>query len=471
MKIRIDIDSLLDEIAPSIVSRGERYHHDGRVTILDAVPHRVLARVEGTEPYITRLFIDRDGHVDGDCSCPAYENYGPCKHMVAVGLTILKTGLQPDPEIARTRARIRTHLKSLDVDTLVGIVLDCALTDPELYRRLDLTALPGDESDDDAFTRLARAIDAALPDVEDDGWLDADMAEGWTLSIDPILTALLTMIETGRAELARRLIDHIRAAACRLIIGMDGDNTPVIELFSRLDQLHLAACRAAPPPPVTLAERLFARDIIAPEEIGSRTIADYTDLLGPEGLASWRRLVVDAWAAEPVIAPRPDSGTFPEVSARRLALARIMDQIAEADGDVEARIAIRARTLTSPADYRKLVEFCLEADRPDAARHWLDEGIWLFEGRKQLVRDLIILKTRLETPAKAPSPPADAEIRARTDRIEALIATGGRPAYEQACQLLKQLAALRSPAAHATHLDEIRRRYRSRRVLMSLLDA
>ena len=470
MKTRIDINSLLDEIAPSIVSRGQRYHHEGRVTILDADPNRVLARVEGTEPYITRLFIDRHGHVDGDCSCPAYENYGPCKHMVAVGLTILKTGLQPDPEIARTQARIRNHLRGVDVETLIGMVLDRALTDPDFYRRLDLAALPDDESDDDAFRRLARAIGAALPEVEEDGWVDADMAEVWILSIDPIVTALPTMIETGRAELAQRLIDHIRAAACRLIVCIDGDNTPMIGLFSRLDPLYLAACRAAPPAPVTLAERLLARDIMAPEEIGSSMIADYADLLGPEGIATWRRLVVDAWAAEPVIAPRPDSGTLPEVPARRLALARIMDQIAEADGDVGARIAIRASTLVSPADYRKLVEFCLEVARPDAARHWLDEGIWLFEGRKHLVRDLIVFKTRLEKPAKAPSPPVDTKIQARTDRIEALIATGGRPAYEQACQLLKQLAPLRNPADHAAHLDEIRRRYRSRRVLMSLLD-
>ncbi|WP_372025198.1 SWIM zinc finger family protein [Tistrella mobilis] len=246
MKIRIDIDSLLDEIAPSIVSRGERYHHDSRVTTLDADPHRVLARVEGTEPYITRLFIDRDGHVDGDCSCPAYENYGPCKHMVAVGLTILKTGLQPDPEIVRARARIRTHLKSLDADTLVGIVLDCALTDPELYRRLDLAALPDDESDDDAFTRLAKVIDAALPDVEEDGWVDADMAEGWTLSIDPILTALQTMTETGRAELARAAACHAGGVAFRARYHRTGRDRQPYDRGLRRSPWTRRPCELAP---------------------------------------------------------------------------------------------------------------------------------------------------------------------------------------------------------------------------------
>ena len=51
----------------------------------------------------------------------------------------------------------------------------------------------------------------------------------------------------------------------------------------------------------------------------------------------------------------------------------------ERDGDVVARIALRAKDLSSPWSYLQLAEFCAEQGREDEALRWAEEGIWIFE--------------------------------------------------------------------------------------------
>ena len=45
----------------------------------------MLAQVAGTEDYRTEL-TGRGEDFDGECSCPAFEDWGFCKHMVATAL-------------------------------------------------------------------------------------------------------------------------------------------------------------------------------------------------------------------------------------------------------------------------------------------------------------------------------------------------------------------------------------------------
>ena len=52
----------------------------------------------------------------------------------------------------------------------------------------------------------------------------------------------------------------------------------------------------------------------------------------------------------------------------------ILDFFAERDGDVEARIALRMRDLSSPWDYLQLAEFCLSQGRQDEALRRAEEG-------------------------------------------------------------------------------------------------
>src|SRR6267378_4800633 len=88
---RFDIGRLRELAGEKAFARGEAYYHGGQVQILVLEPGRVLAQVAGTEDYRTEL-TGRGKEIDGACSCPAFEDWGFCKHMVAAALAANAAG-------------------------------------------------------------------------------------------------------------------------------------------------------------------------------------------------------------------------------------------------------------------------------------------------------------------------------------------------------------------------------------------
>ena len=84
-RLRFDVDVLRELAGAKVFARGAACHRDGQVEILAVDPERVLAQVAGTEDYRTEVREDGD-EIDGECSCPAWEDWGFCKHMVATAL-------------------------------------------------------------------------------------------------------------------------------------------------------------------------------------------------------------------------------------------------------------------------------------------------------------------------------------------------------------------------------------------------
>ena len=73
------------------------------------------------------------------------------------------------------------------------------------------------------------------------------------------------------------------------------------------------------------------------------------------------------------------SGGGPQKEGDYFCLSGILDRFAERDGDVEARIALRAKDLSSPWKYFELAEFCLKHKGANEALRWAEEGLWTFE--------------------------------------------------------------------------------------------
>src|SRR5215472_5581423 len=88
---RFDIDTLQTLAGAKVFARGETYFDDGEVQILTIESDRVLAQVSCSEDYRTEL-RGRGKTIEGHCSCPAYTDWGFCKHMVAVGLAANAAG-------------------------------------------------------------------------------------------------------------------------------------------------------------------------------------------------------------------------------------------------------------------------------------------------------------------------------------------------------------------------------------------
>lgn len=104
-----------------------------------------------------------------------------------------------------------------------------------------------------------------------------------------------------------------------------------------------------------------------------RAAAIYDEVLGKMGLAEYRRLARETWEKLP---PRTKDSEF---SDNRSRLEGVLDFFAEREGNVEERVALRARDLDSPWDYLRLAEFCLEHGREGEALGYAEEGLWKFE--------------------------------------------------------------------------------------------
>src|SRR5215475_8670968 len=194
---RFDIETLRELAGNKAFARGEEYLDAELVEILISEPARVLAQVAGTEDYRTEL-RGRGKSVDGDCSCPAYRDFGFCKHMVAVGLAANAAGKEEGAGEG-ILSRIRNHLKSKGVDFLADMIVRMAEQDAKLFRRLELAATATQADNAGLETRLRKAIDDA---TRTGNYIDYASAPGWAAGVDEVLDAIEELASGKLAEIA-----------------------------------------------------------------------------------------------------------------------------------------------------------------------------------------------------------------------------------------------------------------------------
>lgn len=370
---RFDLDALRAFAGEKVFARGEAYHRDGQVRILAIEPARVLAQVLGTEEYRAAL-TGRGREIGGECSCPAFGDWGFCKHMVATALAA--NAAEGDPEAAGAGAlsRIRAHLKGKGVDALVELIVGLAECDPALFRKLDVAASALDGDDKTLGTRLRKAIDEATLTR---GYVEYREAEGWAAEVDGALDALAELAANARASLALELAEHAIDRIERAIDEIDDSDGHCGALMRRARDIHLAAARAARPDPVRLARTLFACETESDYDTFAGAAGLYAEILGETGLSEYRRLATEAWGKLPTRSGKSRLRDGFDGSYRRL--SEIIDFFAEREGDLDARIALRAKDLSSPWRYLQLAEFCLEHGREEEALSRAEEGLWAFE--------------------------------------------------------------------------------------------
>lgn len=370
---RFDLPTLKDLAGDRVFARGEQYCRDGMVDILGVEPNRIVARVAGTEDYRT-VVTGAGTAVDGECSCPAFERAGFCKHMVAVALAANADAAAGETGSDGTLARVRAYLKTRGVDALVEMIVELAEWDPALLRKLEIGAAATGGDDKGLEKRLRTAIRDATRTGD---YIDYGRAPTWAAGVEAALD-LLAAIATGprapiAVELAIEAIDRIE----RAIDNIDDSDGHCTILLERAQEIHLDACRAAKPDPLALARDLYRREMEGDYDTFYGAAAEYADVLGAEGLAEYRRLAEDAWKKLPARTGRRRDVADHEFNAFRL--QSILDFFAEREDNLDMRIALRAKNLSSTWAYLQLSEFCLAHGREDEALGHAEEGLWLFE--------------------------------------------------------------------------------------------
>lgn len=370
---RFDVNVLRRLAGDGAFARGGPYHRDGRVELLAIDVRRVLAQVAGTEDYRTEV-TGRGAKIGGRCSCPAFEDTGFCKHMVAVALAANEADAAgaAGPDAV---SLVREYLLTRTVAELAEMVVGLAEADPALLRKLETAAAMLVADDKTLEAGLRKVIDSA---TRAHGYIDYRSARAWAAEVDVALDAVAELVPAGRAavalKLAARAIERIETA----LEGADDSDGACGGVLHRACDIHLEAARAAPPDPLALALDLFTRELEGEFEAFDGAAWTYAEVLGGGGAAEYRRLAAAALDQTPARRRPADH----ESDYRGERLIRILDAFAEADGDLDARISLRSKDLSSQRRYLELAQFCLSQGRKDEALRRAEEGLWVFaDGR------------------------------------------------------------------------------------------
>ncbi len=190
MTITFDEDALIELAGETVFARGQAYVADGRVEILERGPKSVRARVTGSEVYRTSMTLDGSA-ISGECSCPAFIDYGFCKHMVATALAANGTDTPAGGEISD---RIRKFLLTKDVPALADLLLEHAMQDDGLLRRLEILAASAGGNDKTVLARLRKVITST---TRIDGFVEYREAGSWASGVAEALNQVAALVSTG----------------------------------------------------------------------------------------------------------------------------------------------------------------------------------------------------------------------------------------------------------------------------------
>jgi uncharacterized Zn finger protein len=414
---------------------GDRSFARGR-EYLDAVEDleigaaEITATVYGNGVYWVCLALGEDG-LTGDCTCPYGREGFFCKHCVAVALSVLGMGDDLPRHIEATRAgrhAVESWLQSLSKEELLAEVLTLLSEDRELRRRLELRAASVNA---DAVT-IRRAVRELIM-LPRRGYVDYSEAYSYASDVSKAAAAIADLIDAGGAADAIVIAREAIGLLAEALPLVDDSSGVVGDAGSELLSVHLLACGAAPPDPVSLAGYLAG--LLLHDNSGLvPDLGDYAGLLGEQGLARVHARIAAAHAEDP----------------QDLRAKRLMEAVARAQGDVDALVAIYAADLDDRGwSHLHIARELDEVGRGDEALGWAERGLRDAAHPDQRLIDYLAGRY-------AAAGRHDDVLRLRRDRFQAERTLANYQALRQAATDLgtwpaergKALALLREDARH-----------------------
>jgi uncharacterized Zn finger protein len=363
---------------PDVYGRGVDYFQQGRAEAEPGGESGLRATVRGSVPYEVELWAE-GGHPCWSCTCPYAEDGSFCKHAVAVALLLDPSGIEALPDdppstVFASRAAdtglLAEHVEGLDRDRLVELVLEAADQDWRLRERLlaEARAARGQGPD---LAMWRRRVDAAFAPYDE--LVTYQEAAGWAREVDELIDGLSELCDAGHPEAAALLAEHAHRRADEAIGYIDDSDGWLMAISERLAELHLRACDEGEPDPIELADRLASLERTSELDGFHRAAATYADVLGPDGVAHYRRLVEPRWASL-----RSHTEGF---SSQRFRLREAMVGVALATGDPDELIEVYRHDLRTPDAYLEIARTLVAAGRDAEAEAWAREGLEIFASR------------------------------------------------------------------------------------------
>lgn len=358
--------------------RGEDYFHGGHVSDLKAVKGRITATVHGTHPYRVMLRDEGDG-VGYECDCPVGLRGDFCKHCVATALAWLerralagkkgKGGRKKKADKGLTMQDMRAWLLLQKKESLVDMLIAAATDDDQLSGRLMLKAAAASGV---SLATYKKVIDQA---IGGGGFIDYHQMYDYWRGVDTAIDAIAELLAQKHADAVIELSEHALSRVEHAIGSVDDSDGYMSLLLSRLQEMHLAACRMARPDPEALAERLFEWELHGEWDTFFDSVNSYAPVLGKCGTRRYQELAEAEWAR---IKPLKPGEQDPDRYGKRFRITRMMENLTEQSGDIEALVEIKKKDLSNSRVFLEIAEIYRRARQGDQSLEWAKTGIQTF---------------------------------------------------------------------------------------------
>ncbi|MCZ0983065.1 SWIM zinc finger family protein [Streptomyces diastatochromogenes] len=321
----------------------------------------IRASVRGTERYEVELLLGGRGKLTGTCDCPYGQEGNFCKHLVALGLTVMAQ----EADLPRRRKAARDRTRGLDAwltgmsrDDLLALVREEVAEDRNLRRRLELRAASARGDVAGIRSRIRQSLD--IGPYAQYGYVEYADARAYADQAGQAVKAIRSLTASGRAAdattLAREAIGMLAAVA----ESVDDSDGRLGEIGAGLADAHHEACRATGPDLEELAHWLVTHALDDAAHLTDIDPLDYEDLLGERGMTALRRHAIEAWRA----------------NRTGWAEKHLVQRLAKSGRDIDTVIAVHAADLAPNGHTHLLIARELDtAGRPAEALDWAERGI------------------------------------------------------------------------------------------------
>ncbi len=385
----------LEERAGSkIVSRGKSYQRQGRVCNLAVTDDNVLiAWVDGTERYATKVVMDDYGLPESICTCPYEFN---CKHGVAVVIEYLKRveDNQPIPKASRddgrlemleyedwgdepideetvlsedVRKEISQFLKDKTKAQLIELIGELAKQHPEMAQDLMDRRHITLGNTKTLVTRLRREIQEI---GDEPGWQDYWNSEGYTPDYSGIRKKLETLLKAGLIDEVLSLGRELVSIGIRQVEQSNDNGETAMEVADCMPLIVKALDRST----LDAADKLnWALDSVIEDQFGvCEVFAEY--LHRRHSKSAWRALADRLLDRLKRLKSTKSADDF----HRNYERDRLSDwaiHALERAGRKDEIIPLCETEAGMTGSYNRLVKLLMEAQRYEKAEHWIQEGI------------------------------------------------------------------------------------------------
>jgi len=437
-----------------IVGRGRNYQQQGRVSDLSVTEDDALiAWVDGTERYATRVVMDEDGLPGSTCTCP-YEL--DCKHGVAVVIEYLKRvennqrvpkvkqdddrlelleddawGDEPnDDENAMSediRQDIDSFLKGKTKGQLMELIHDLAGQYPEMARDLSDRKQLISGNTKTLVTRLRREI----RDIGDEpGWQNYWQNEGFTPDYSGIRKKLETLLKTGYADEVLALGEELIRNGTRQVEESHDEGETAMEIAGCMPVIVGALEQSS----LDASDKLiWALDALLEDQFEvCEAFAEYLHRRHPK--TAWHELA-DLLLAR-LNGLKGTKGT--DDLSRDYERDRLSDwaiHALERSGREQEIIPLCETEAAKTGSYDRLLRLLMDARRYAEAESWIFKGIkateekWpgIASGLRHKLREIrtrqknwpVVAAMQVETFVRRPSPQAFTDCKKASGRVKA----------------------------------------------------